>query len=190
MRGIVQQGCRWRRAARVAGREVAVRRAKRVRGWARSTAWAGAAAGVRGGGVRGRLSPGSSAHGEAAARWQQCGRRAGGRSRRWGDGVAWCCDSGALCACIVIVCIHQQQGMVVVWRALVGRAGASLGDRRVDVSPGSGARGLHAGRPLGGRRTLSRVRAAGAVAAETTRLAGWLSRWRRASAIRPHTNTP
>ena len=91
-------------------------------------------------GVRGRLSPGSSAHGEAAARWQQCGRRAGGRSGRWGDGVAWCCDSGVLCACIVIVCIHQQQGMVVVWRALVGRAGASLGDRRVDVSPGSGVR--------------------------------------------------
>jgi len=58
-----------------------------------------------------------------------------------------------------------------------GRAGGrvSLGDRRVDVSPGSGARGLHAGRPLGGRRTLSRVRAAGAVAAETTRLAGWLA---------------
>ena len=43
------------------------------------------------------------------------------------------------------------------------------------MSPGSGARGLHAGRPLGGRRTLSRVRAAGAVAAETTRLAGWLA---------------
>ena len=51
---------------------------------------------------------------------------AGGRSGRWGDGVAWCCDSGALCACIVIVCIHQQQGMVVVWRALVGRADGSL----------------------------------------------------------------
>ena len=84
MRGIVQQGCRWRRAARVAGREVAVRRAKRVRGWARSTAWAGAAAGVRGGGVRGRLSPGSSAHGEARRGGSSV---AGGQEAGAGDGA-------------------------------------------------------------------------------------------------------
>ena len=37
---IGSSGVRWRCAARVAGREVAVRGAKRVRGWAQSTAWA------------------------------------------------------------------------------------------------------------------------------------------------------
>ena len=121
-----------------------------------------------------------------AAVWQEAGA---------GDGAM---ASRGVVTVVCFVRVYRDECVFISSRhgggvaaALVGRAGGrvSLRDRRVDVSPGSGARGLHAGRPLGGRRALSRVRPGLWRPRRRGWQAGWLSRWRRASAIRPHTNT-